>query len=170
MADPLSCCPGMAYYASNAPVQGESRFDDPECLIHQAEDGNVGIILHDGSGRYSIIRFCPWCGTPVGPEAEDRSAREALMEFDVLTQGNAVDHSLLDAPSSAAQRLSPTPALFPRGTAPRSHKKKPASPKGGNRKTWDAAARQEASDRAKAAHQARRLAASTIAPGQDEEP
>ncbi len=131
---PLACCSGMAYYSSNAPsitsgtTRHASRFDDPECLIHVAEDGQVGIILHDGSGRYSIIKFCPWCGQGVGPEADvARAAHIAELErlgidpdamtvagrrsaeiprgIDPMTEGNVTNYALLDDPPGEGRPL-----------------------------------------------------------------
>ncbi len=147
MADAPACCPGMAHYAWNQPGPSRGRFTDPECLIHVSQDGTVGIIMHDGSGRYSIIKFCPWCGGAVGPEAGEH--REAA-----LRRAGRLD----EAPPHAQGQGR---GAIPRGTGPK---------RGGNRKKWDAAARQAASDRSKALHAARKAAALVVAPGEDEEP
>ena len=68
----MTCCAGMEYHASLPAKAGMDRFADPECLIHVTADGQMGIIVHDGSGRYSIIRYCPWCGEPLTEDARPR--------------------------------------------------------------------------------------------------
>jgi hypothetical protein len=82
----MTCCSAMEFYVSG--WSGGGRFTDPACLIHVSQAGDHGIIVHDGSGRYSIIKFCPWCGEPLTEEAR------------ILTRGNvsAEAYALLEEP------------------------------------------------------------------------
>jgi len=39
-------------------------FDCPDHTVYYStEFKEYGIIVHDGGSTYSVIRYCPWCGS-----------------------------------------------------------------------------------------------------------
>jgi hypothetical protein len=55
----------MARHAESICPDHPDRFDCPDALIHVAEEGSYGIIVHDGGSSWIEIDFCPWCAAPV---------------------------------------------------------------------------------------------------------
>ncbi len=138
----MTCCASMEFYETT--WAGAARFADPACLIHASPDGKYGIIVHDGSGRYSIISYCPWCGAAVGPGVDERLASEhAALGF--VPEGPAQGHGL---PPGEVVSLARPPAkhLVVKG-----------------RRRWTQAERDEASVKAKARWAERMAAASAAA-------
>jgi hypothetical protein len=58
------CCLMMAdkVYESLG-ADGELRYDEPEVVINQWDEGLYGIPVHNGSATMVVINYCPWCGT-----------------------------------------------------------------------------------------------------------
>lgn len=70
MSDRSFCCKAMHRHATHSCDQHRSVFDCPDTLIHRAQDGRHGIIVHDGGSSFIVMAFCPWCGAKL-PNAED---------------------------------------------------------------------------------------------------
>ena len=62
-------CVHVAYYATLRCRRHGDPLDCPECLVVRRPDGAFAIPVRDGSSAASVIRFCPWCGTPLAPKA-----------------------------------------------------------------------------------------------------
>jgi hypothetical protein len=58
------CCAPMKRFATNVCDTHKSRFDCPDCLIHEGHS-STGIIVHDGGESWIHINFCPWCGEKI---------------------------------------------------------------------------------------------------------
>jgi len=59
------CCAGMKHYATYKCYRSyhKNRFKCPDCIIHyEKKVKEYGLIVHDGSGGYIPINYCPWCG------------------------------------------------------------------------------------------------------------
>jgi hypothetical protein len=65
------CCGMMRANIENTCDIHADRFDCGDCLIHKYEDGEYGIIIHDGGGSAVIICFCPWCGAGLPNDQPD---------------------------------------------------------------------------------------------------
>ncbi len=68
--DKKHCCEAMTYQLNLRCKQHPDRFDCANNLIDYVEQlDESGIILHDGGSSYSVIHYCPWCGTKL-PESK----------------------------------------------------------------------------------------------------
>ncbi|MFV0296486.1 MAG: DUF6980 family protein [Hyphomicrobiaceae bacterium] len=66
------CCAGMRLGLTFSCDQHESPFDcDDQLLCFNDLFEEYGIIIHDGSGTYSCVTHCPWCGATVPPSRRD---------------------------------------------------------------------------------------------------
>lgn len=46
--------------------QHPNAFDCPDKLIYFSEKfDEYGIIVHDGGSSFSVISYCPWCGSKI---------------------------------------------------------------------------------------------------------
>jgi hypothetical protein len=58
------CCDTMSQAVNHHCPKHETVFECPDALIYYSEqDGEYGLIIHDGGTSYQRIAFCPWCGT-----------------------------------------------------------------------------------------------------------
>jgi len=70
MSDNQHCCEAMRYELDQRCEQHSQQFDCADTLIYRSEElAESGIIIHDGGSSYSVIHYCPWCGTKL-PESE----------------------------------------------------------------------------------------------------
>lgn len=42
--------------------KGETKYGDPDVIIHKWDNNTFGIPIHDGGTSIIEINFCPWCG------------------------------------------------------------------------------------------------------------
>lgn len=66
-----ACCKRMAYDLNQVCDRHPDRFDCADAIMHRSQDGDYGIIVHDGGTSYIKISYCPWCGTKF-PKAKKR--------------------------------------------------------------------------------------------------
>jgi len=59
----LYCCDMIRINSELKCMIHKNTFDCPDTLVHHSWDGDFGIIIHDGGGSYTVINYCPWCGT-----------------------------------------------------------------------------------------------------------
>ncbi|MFL0365817.1 DUF6980 family protein [Pseudobacillus sp. 179-B 2D1 NHS] len=58
------CCKDMEYHATFSCDTHNNPFDCPDQLIYfNKDDGEHGLIIHDGGSSTVTIEFCPWCGS-----------------------------------------------------------------------------------------------------------
>jgi len=65
-----ACCKRMTFDLNRQCDRHATRFECPDALIYIAEDGSLGLIVHDGGRSFVPIAFCPWCGTQLVDELE----------------------------------------------------------------------------------------------------
>ncbi len=53
----------MKSYSTFTCKSCKDEFECPDSLIYRAQDGDYGIIIHDGGQSYISIEYCPWCGS-----------------------------------------------------------------------------------------------------------
>lgn len=54
----------MEYHATFSCDTHNNPFDCPDQLIYfNKDDGEHGLIIHDGGSSTVTIEFCPWCGS-----------------------------------------------------------------------------------------------------------
>jgi hypothetical protein len=64
------CCEQMDHQVNLKCEQHPDPFDCPDNLIfYSYKFDEYGIIIHDGGPSYSLISFCPWCGSAL-PESK----------------------------------------------------------------------------------------------------
>jgi hypothetical protein len=59
------CCDIMRQQLAHRCALHPDPFDCPDNLIIRGTHG-YGIAIHDGGSSYSLIRYCPWCGSELG--------------------------------------------------------------------------------------------------------
>ncbi len=63
------CCEEMTRHVNHRCEMHPSIFDCADNLIYYSgESDRYGIIIHDGGSSFSVIIYCPWCGTKL-PES-----------------------------------------------------------------------------------------------------
>lgn len=62
------CCEDMRYHATNHCPVHDSPYECPDWLIVRDDEGDFGIVIHDGGTSCVEIRYCPWCGTRLTAE------------------------------------------------------------------------------------------------------
>jgi hypothetical protein len=66
----LHCCGVMESEVGRKCDDHSDPFDCPDCIVYFSNQlGEYGILVHDGGSTYSVINYCPWCGTKL-PEAK----------------------------------------------------------------------------------------------------
>jgi len=64
LSDKKHCCETLGYQLNLRCDQHPDPFDCVDTLVyHSAQFDEYGIIIHDGGSSYSLIHYCPWCGT-----------------------------------------------------------------------------------------------------------
>jgi hypothetical protein len=64
MATKEQCCGVMEAEIERKCEEHPDAFDCPEHIVYySAQFGEYGILVHDGGSSYSVINYCPWCGT-----------------------------------------------------------------------------------------------------------
>ena len=73
MSDKKYCCETMQYHLNVRCDQHPDPLDCADILIcHSGQSDEFGIIIHDGGSAYSLIQYCPWCGTKL-PESQRKT-------------------------------------------------------------------------------------------------
>jgi hypothetical protein len=81
------CCEQMAAQISHKCEMHSDSFECPDHLIHHSNSGAYGLVIHDGSGSFFEINFCPWCGTRLcNSQSTVDSARTIGLEAAKLTR------------------------------------------------------------------------------------
>ena len=62
------CCEDMRYHATNHCPVHDSPYECPDWLIVRDDEGDFGIVIHDGGTSCVEIRYCPWCGARLTAE------------------------------------------------------------------------------------------------------
>jgi len=58
------CCGTMETEVNRKCAEHSDPFDCPDHTVYYStEFKEYGIIIHDGGSSYSVIRYCPWCGS-----------------------------------------------------------------------------------------------------------
>jgi hypothetical protein len=58
------CCGTMQTEVNRKCAEHSDAFDCPDHTVYYStEFKEYGIIVHDGGSSYSVIRYCPWCGS-----------------------------------------------------------------------------------------------------------
>jgi hypothetical protein len=58
------CCEEMTRRVNQRCEMHADVFECADNLIYYSADSNsYGIIIHDGGSSFSVIAYCPWCGT-----------------------------------------------------------------------------------------------------------
>ena len=58
------CCGVMESELERQCAVHPDPFDCPDCVVYFSKQlGEYGILIHDGGSSYSVIEYCPWCGT-----------------------------------------------------------------------------------------------------------
>lgn len=60
-----NCCEEMEYFSSLHCDEHKSVYDCPDVLIGIFNNGEKGIIIHDGGTSKITINYCPWCGKKI---------------------------------------------------------------------------------------------------------
>jgi hypothetical protein len=64
VSDKKYCCETMRYQLNLQCDQHPGTLDCADILVcHSEQSDEYGIIIHDGGSSYSVIQYCPWCGT-----------------------------------------------------------------------------------------------------------
>lgn len=64
MSDKKYCCETMEYQLNLRCDQHPDALDCADILVcHSKQSDEYGIVIHDGGSSYSVIQYCPWCGT-----------------------------------------------------------------------------------------------------------
>jgi len=69
------CCGVMESELGRECADHADAFDCPDRVVYYSKElGEYGIPIHDGGSSYSVINYCPWCGTklPTAP-TEDQA-------------------------------------------------------------------------------------------------
>ncbi|HSE22417.1 MAG TPA: hypothetical protein VLB68_12200 [Pyrinomonadaceae bacterium] len=58
------CCGTMDTEVNRKCAEHSDPFDCPDHTVYYStEFKEYGIVVHDGGSSYSVIRYCPWCGS-----------------------------------------------------------------------------------------------------------
>jgi hypothetical protein len=58
------CCGVMAAELERECTDHPEPFDCPDHIVYYSKQlYEYGILIHDGGSSYSLINYCPWCGT-----------------------------------------------------------------------------------------------------------
>jgi hypothetical protein len=61
------CCGVMAAELERECSDHADAFDCPDHIVYYSKQlAEYGILIHDGGSSYSVIHYCPWCGTKCG--------------------------------------------------------------------------------------------------------
>jgi len=64
MSDKKHCCAVLETEVTWNCNEHSDPFDCPDHTVYYSSEFNeYGILIHDGGSSYSVIHFCPWCGT-----------------------------------------------------------------------------------------------------------
>lgn len=71
------CCDDMK---ENVEYRCETHPDPFECptsvMFYERRFDEYGLVIHDGSGDFVIIQYCPWCGARLPASKRDRYFKE----------------------------------------------------------------------------------------------
>jgi hypothetical protein len=96
-----NCCERMRAAVDFQCDQHETPFECPDALIYYSEKfDEYGIIIHDGGPSFSLIAFCPWCGTKLPESQRDKY----FDEIEALGFESSNDENLPDRYRSALWR------------------------------------------------------------------
>ena len=57
-----TCCSILAYYLERECAIHSDPWDCPDRLFYRANDGEIGIVVHDGGSSFVTMLYCPFCG------------------------------------------------------------------------------------------------------------
>lgn len=84
------CCSRMIEALTKKCSRHKDRFECPDTLIVEGDDGDLGIHLPETGQAYFKISFCPWCGKNVYEHAVLEEAK--LWHFTKPIPGSSKDY------------------------------------------------------------------------------
>ncbi|HEX6730913.1 MAG TPA: hypothetical protein VF074_12900 [Pyrinomonadaceae bacterium] len=66
------CCGVMESEVTRECADHPEPFDCADHIVYYSKQMNeYGILVHDGGSSYSVINYCPWCGTKLPRASKD---------------------------------------------------------------------------------------------------